>query len=157
MYKEIRRKDRALDKASAYAVLKNSEYGVLSTVDKDNQPYGTPVSYTVIDNSIFVHSASATEGHKLENIMSNSKVSFCVVGKTELLPGKFSTKYESVIIFGTASIVDGETQKKEALKALLAKYSPDYLDAGEKYINECFNKVAVIKVSIDHITGKSRK
>ncbi len=157
MYKEIRRKDRVLDNASAYAVLKNSEYGVLSTVDKDNQPYGTPVSYAVVDNSIFVHSASATEGHKLENIMSNSKVSFCAVGKTELLPGKFSTKYESVIIFGTASIVDGENQKKKALKALVEKYSPNYLDAGEKYIDECFLKVAVIKVSIDHITGKSRK
>ena len=157
MYKDIRRKDRVLDNAPAYAVLRNSEYGVLSTVNKDNQPYGTPVNYTVIDNSIFIHSASATEGHKLENIMSNSKVSFCIVGKTELLPSKFSTKYESVIIFGAASIVDGENQKKEALKALLVKYSPDYLDAGEKYINECFNKVAMIKVSIDHITGKSRK
>jgi hypothetical protein len=157
MYKEIRRKDRVLDNASAYAVLKNSEYGVLSTVDKDNQPYGAPVNYAVIDNSIFIHSASSTEGHKLENIMSNSKVSFCVVGKTELLPSKFSTKYESVIIFGAASIVDGENQKREALKALLAKYSPDYLDAGKKYINKSFNKVVVIKVSIDHITGKSRK
>jgi len=155
VYKEIRRKDRALDNTSAYAVLKNSEYGVLSTVDKNNQPYGTPVSYVVVDHSIFIH--SATEGHKLDNIMSNSRVSFCVVGKTELLPGKFSTRYESAIVFGTASIVDGENQKREALKAFLAKYSPDYLEAGDEYINKLLNKVLVMKVSIDHITGKSRK
>jgi nitroimidazol reductase NimA-like FMN-containing flavoprotein (pyridoxamine 5'-phosphate oxidase superfamily) len=155
MYKEIRRKDRALDNASAFAVLKNSAYGVLSTADKDNQPYGIPVSYVVVDNSIFIH--SATEGHKLENIMSNSKVSFCVVGKTKLLPDKFSTQYESAIVFGTASIVDGENQKREAFKAILAKYSPDYMEAGETYIDKLFNQVVVIKVSIDHITGKSRK
>lgn len=155
MYKEIRRKDRALDDASAYAVLMNSAYGVLSTVDNHNQPYGAPVSYAVVDHSIFIH--SATQGHKLENIMSNNKVCFCVVGKTELLPGKFSTKYESAIVFGTASIVDSENQKREALKAILAKYSPDHLEAGEKYINKLFDKVTVIKVSIDHMTGKSRK
>jgi hypothetical protein len=155
MYKEIRRKDRALDNASAFAVLKNSAYGVLSTADKDNQPYGTPVSYVVVDNSIFIH--SATEGHKLENITSNSKVSFCVVGKTRLLPDKFSTEYESAIVFGTALIVDGENQKREALEALLAKYSPDYLEAGEKYIDKLFDQVIVMQVSIDHITGKSRK
>jgi len=155
MYKEIRRKDRALDNASAFAVLKNSAYGVLSTADKDNQPYGVPVSYVVVDNSIFIH--SATEGHKLENITSNSKVSFCVVGKTRLLPDKFSTEYESAIVFGTALIVDGENQKREALEALLAKYSPDYLEAGEKYIDKLFDQVIVMQVSIDHITGKSRK
>ena len=155
MYKEIRRKDRALDNASAFAVLKNSAYGVLSTADKDNQPYGVPVSYVVVDNSIFIH--SATEGHKLENITSNSKVSFCVVGKTRLLPDKFSTQYESAIVFGTASLVDGENQKREAFKAILAKYSPDHMEAGEKYIDKLFDQVIVMQVSIDHITGKSRK
>ena len=155
MVKEIRRKDRALDNASAYAVLKESEYGVLSTADKENQPYGTPVSYAVVDHSIFIH--CATEGHKLENIISNSKVSFCVVGKTQVLPDQFSTRYESVIVFGTASIVNGEKQKRAALEVLLAKYSPDHLEAGEKYINKFINKVSVIKVSIDHLTGKSRK
>ncbi len=155
MYKEIRRKDRADDNEAALILLNDGEYGVLSTVDQDNQPYGTPVNYAVVDNSIFIH--SATEGHKLENIRSNSNVSFCVVGKTELLPEQFSTRYESVIVFGAASILDGEKQKRAALKALLAKYSPDHLESGEEYINKCINKVVVIKISIDHITGKSRK
>ncbi len=155
MYKEIRRKDRATDNEAALALLNDGEYGVLSTVDQDNQPYGTPVNYAVVDNSIFIH--SATEGCKLENIRSNSNVSFCVVGKTELLPEQFSTRYESVIVFGATSILDGEKQKRAALKALLAKYSPGHLESGAEYINKCINKVVVIKVSIDHITGKSRK
>jgi nitroimidazol reductase NimA-like FMN-containing flavoprotein (pyridoxamine 5'-phosphate oxidase superfamily) len=155
MYKKIRRKDRATDNEAALTLLIEGEYGVLSTVDQENQPYGVPANYEITDNSIFIH--SATEGHKLTNIMSNRKVSFCVVGETELLPGQFSTRYESVIVFGTASILEGEKQKRAALKALLEKYSPDHLESGEKYINKFINKVVVIKITIDHITGKSRK
>ncbi|MFQ5453826.1 MAG: pyridoxamine 5'-phosphate oxidase family protein [Candidatus Zixiibacteriota bacterium] len=154
MYKEIRRKDRILDKASALALLDNGEYGVLSTVDENNQPYGIPVNYTVIDNTIFVH--SAPEGHKLDNIQSNSKVSFCVVGRTRLLPDKFSINYKSVIVFGSASIVDDQ-DKREALISLVAKYSPEHMDSGGKYIDNLIDKTVVIKVSIDHITGKQRE
>lgn len=154
MYKEIRRKDRILDNASALALLDNGEYGVLSTVDKKNQPYGIPVNYTVIDSTIFVH--SALEGHKLDNIKSNSKVSFCVVGRTQLLPDQFSISYKSVIVFGTAAIVDDQ-DKRQALIALVAKYSPEQMDSGGKYIDNLIDKVVVIKVSIDHITGKRRE
>ncbi len=154
MYKKIRRQDRILDNASALALLDNGEYGVLSTVDKKNQPYGIPVNYTVIDNTIFVH--SALEGHKLDNIKSNSKVSFCVVGRTQLLPDQFSISYKSVIVFGTAAIVDDQ-DKRQALIALVAKYSPEQIDSGGKYIDNLIDKVVVIKVSIDHITGKRRE
>lgn len=154
MYKEIRRKDRILNNSSALALLDNGEYGVLSTVDKNNQPYGIPVNYTVIDNTIFVH--SALEGHKLDNIKSNSKVSFCVVGRTQLLPDQFSINYKSVIVFGTASIVDDQ-DKRKALIALVAKYSSEHMDSGGKYIDNLIDKVVVIKVSIDHIAGKRRE
>lgn len=154
MYKKIRRKDRAIDNETAHALLNNSTYGVLSTTDENNQPYGIPLSYAVIDEEIFIHCAN--EGHKLDNIMSNRKVSFCVVGKTELLPDKFSTRYESVIVFGTASIIKGD-KKRTPLIALLAKYSPGHMERGRKYIDKLINKTVVIKVSIDHITGKARK
>jgi len=154
MYTETRRKDRILDNASALALLDNGGYGVLSTADKNNQPYGIPVNYTVIDNTIFIH--SAPEGHKLDNIKSNSKVSFCVVGRTRLLPDQFSINYKSVIVFGTATIVDDQ-DKRQALIALVAKYSPGHMDSGGKYIDNRIDKTVVIKVSIDHITGKQRK
>jgi len=154
MVKEIRREDRALDTASAYSLLKSCEYGVLSTADKDNRPYGIPVNYAVMDGSIVIH--CATEGHKLENIRSNRKVSFCTVGRTQVLPEEFSTRYESAVVFGTASIVTAEKQKRAALKALLAKYAPDFLEAGAQYIDKQINRVSVIRISIDHLTGKAR-
>lgn len=153
MDKEMRRKDRILNHASALSLLDTGEYGVLSTVGENDQPYGIPVNYTVIGHTIFIH--SAPEGHKLDNIKTNSKVSFCVVGKTELLPDQFAIKYKSVIVFGRASIVD-DKNKRDALISLVAKYAPEYIDTGGKYIDNLINKTVVIQVSIDQITGKSR-
>lgn len=153
MYPELRRKDRTLDHTSALSLLNTCEYGILSTLDEKNQPYGVPVNYAVIDDTIFIH--SAPEGHKLDNIRTNDKVSFCVVGETELLSDQFSIKYKSVIVFGKASIID-DKNKKSALISLVAKYSPDHMDAAGKYIDKLIDETVVIQISIDHVTGKSR-
>jgi hypothetical protein len=151
----IRREDRRLDDAAAMALLKRGEYGILSTSDKHNRPYGIPVNYVVMEGSIFFH--CATEGQKLENITANRGVSFCVVGRTELLPEKFSTRYESVVVSGNADVVDDGDLKKTALSALVAKYAPDHIAAGQAYIDKLMDQTAVVRVSIDHLAGKARK
>jgi hypothetical protein len=98
----------------------------------------------------------ATEGHKLENLASNPGVSFCVVGRTQVLPAEFATKYESAVIFGSASEVQG-TEKQAALLALLEKYSPDFMESGKSYIEQNTSRTKVVKISIDRLTGKARK
>ncbi|WP_291648327.1 pyridoxamine 5'-phosphate oxidase family protein [Clostridium sp.] len=154
MVKEIRRKDRKIEASEAIDILKKCEYGILSTVDENGYPYGIPLSYVYANDSIYFH--SSVEGHKLENIKNNDKVSFCVVGQTDVLPDKFSTKYESVIIFGRAKEVF-EDEKKEALLELIKKYSVDYMEKGKVYIKNASTKTKVIKVGIDHISGKARR
>ena len=155
MQRGIRRKDRLLDAPAARALLEEGEYGVLSTCGSDGQPYGVPVNYVLMDGDIVIH--SATTGHKLENIAENPKVSFTVVGKTELLPEKFATCYESVIVFGTAAIVDAPDLKRTALRALVAKYAAEHATAGDAYIEKLLEKTRVIRVSVDSITGKARR
>ncbi len=141
MKKLLRREDRRLDDAAAMALLKRGEYGILSTSDKHNRPYGIPVNYVVMEETIFFH--CATEGQKLENITANKEVSFCVVGKTELIPEKFSTRYESVVVSGNANLIDDQAQKINALGALVAKYAPDHITAGETYIEKLMDKTEV--------------
>ena len=155
MKKPLRREDRRLDDAAAMALLKRGEYGILSTSDKHNQPYGIPVNYVVMDDQIFFH--CATEGQKLENITANQGVSFCVVGRTELIPEKFSTRYESVVVSGNAVIVADDTLKNRALEALVAKYAPDHITAGKTYIEKLTAQTAVVRISIDRMVGKARK
>ncbi|MCX7903778.1 MAG: hypothetical protein N2486_04635 [Caloramator sp.] len=88
--------------------------------------------------------------------MLNPNVSFCVVGRTKLLPEKFSTIYESAIIFGKASLVKGE-EKRDALLELIKKYSPDFIESGIEYINRAIDNTNVVKIEILHLTGKARK
>ncbi|KRQ86780.1 Pyridoxamine 5'-phosphate oxidase [Caloramator mitchellensis] len=153
MFKEIRRKDRQITREEAEKILKNGEYGIFSTCD-GKFPYGVPVNYVYFNDCIYFHCAK--EGHKLSNIELNPNVSFCVVGRTQLLPDKFSTIYESAILFGTAILVEGD-EKRTALLELIKKYSPDFLEPGIEYINRASENTYVVKIEILNLTGKARK
>lgn len=152
MFKQMRRKERQIEIVEAEEILKNGEYGVLSTNGENGYSYGTPLSYVYFNNSVYFH--CALEGEKLENINYNNKVSFCVVGKTCVIPEKFSTKYESTILLGEANEVFGE-EKNEALLGLLKKYSPDFIDKGKLYIKNAGDKTRVIKININKMSGKA--
>jgi len=149
-----RRQDRTNSQEEARELLERAEYGVLSTVGADGQPYGIPVSYCVIGENLYFH--CAVEGRKLDNIAHNPRVSFCVVGKTNVLPGKFSTQYESTIISGTASEVFAE-EKQLGLEGLLHKYSVGFYEKGLKYIEALDHKTKVYRIHIDSISGKARR
>lgn len=153
MFREMRKKEREVLGGNIDEVLEKGEYGTLSTMGEDGYPYAVPLSYVYYKDDIYFHCASA--GYKLDNIGRNSKVSFCVVTDTEVLPSKFSTKYKSVIIFGTASEVTGE-MKKIVLQKLIEKYSKDFLEEGIEYIERAAEKTRIIKISIEHVTGKAR-
>lgn len=44
----------------------------------------------------------------------------------------------------------------EALE-ILNKYSPDFIEKGKTYIQNASSKTKVIKITIEHISGKARK
>lgn len=152
--KEMRRKDRAISKKEAVDLLNEAEYGVLSTVDENGVPYGVPLNFCVIEECIYFH--CAPEGQKVDNLLQNSSVSFCVVGNTEVLPGKFSTKFASTIISGEVEEVF-DLDKQLALEGLLKKYSADFFDKGKRYIAEAKEKTAVFKITVKELTGKAHK
>ena len=154
MHRNVRRKDREISIEVATQLLAVGEYGFLATVGTDGQAYGVPLNYVYKKNCLYFH--CALEGHKLDNIRTNNKVSFCVVGRSRVLPDKFTTAYESAVAFGTASEVQG-SEKVEALLNLLEKYSPEFMEEGKKTIDKYIKMTTVIKIDINHITGKARK
>lgn len=151
--KKMRRFDRSMTNEESQELLKRGEYGVLSTVDTEGQPFGTPLNYVFYDGSIYFH--SAVEGTKLDNIENNPRVCFTVVGETELDPKDFSTNYESVMAFGKVSIVESGDEYK-ILMEFIKKYSPDFMKEGEAYIKAAIDKVLVIKIEVDALSGKHR-
>ncbi len=152
--RKLRRKDRAITDDEAIAILNKAEYGVLSTISPDGKPYGVPLNFCIIDNCIYFH--CAIEGRKIDNIERNNSVSFCAVGHTEILPDKFGTKYESVIVSGEVVEIFDDN-KQIALEGLLKKYSSNYISKGLEYIETLKTKTRVFKISITHLSGKARR
>ena len=152
----MRRKDRELTKEEAMEILSNGEFGVLSTVSEDGQPYGVPVSYAYKDGFVYVH-CSCEGGLKIDNLRCNSRASFTVVGSTELQPESFGTRYASAIAFGTVEILESREDKREGIEAIMYRYSSEFEEAGIKYINAAIDKIYILKFRVNEITGKSKR
>ena len=170
MFRKIRRKEKQLTAEECYVILTIAEYGTLATMGADGYPYSVPVNYVFQNGNIYFH--CATIGHKLDNIGYCSNVSFSVVTDVwvmPLIPDKdvseidlrfngFDTNFNSVIIFGNAKEVF-EEEKMEGLCALLKKfldkdYYSKYKEPGIKYIESSLKRTKLIKIEIEHMTGK---
>ena len=155
MFSELRRKDRRLDNELAMELLRTSEYGVLSSIGENGYPYGVPLNHVLMGENIYFHCAK--KGLKLDNIKSNDKVSYCVIGPTQLQPQEFATNYTSAIVFGKIIEVEAGEEKDRVLLKFINKFSPEYLKEGKAYIGRMKENTKVLKIVIEHITGKARK
>jgi nitroimidazol reductase NimA-like FMN-containing flavoprotein (pyridoxamine 5'-phosphate oxidase superfamily) len=154
MERTMRRMDRALPEYEAREMLLKGEYGILSALSADGRPYGVPLSFSYAGDGIYFH--CALEGQIVAALKVNAPVSFCVVGKTEVLPEKFSTKYESVIVHGTVVELTGD-EKHAGLMELVKKYSPGFVEEGSQYAKRDGGKTRVYKLTIESMSGKARR
>ncbi len=152
----VRRRDCLMDENAARQLLLSAEYGVLAMTDGNGTPYAVPVNY-VWDgkNAIYLH--CAPEGRKLYFLRTNNKVSFCVVGRVNLLPEKFTTEYESILAEGTATVVADDSERMAALKMMVEKLSPDNIELGMKYSAKSFHRVALVRITVDKWSGKRKR
>ena len=153
---DVRRRDRLLSEQRATELIRIAEYGVLSMIDEDGQPYAIPVNH-VWDGEDCLYIHCAPEGKKLRAIAKNPNVCLCIVGDVNLLPSKFTTEYESVVIRGLARIGLDEEERLKALHLLINKLSPEYKQLGEKYAQASFHRTEIIKIEMLQFSGKCKK
>lgn len=151
MFRELRKKKRELSKEDTIKVLKEGREGVLSTISENGYPYGIAVNYVYHNNCIYFHCAN--KGHKLDNISQNNKVSFFVNSNITIIPQDFTTHYKSAVVFGRAFITTDD-EKRNAIIAIGEKYSHPHMEEGLKYIDKAINTLTIVKIEIDHLTGK---
>ena len=151
MFKEMRRIKNKMSHEDAIYALKNAEHGTLGTISYNGYPYTVVVNHIFYKEKIYFHSAN--EGHKIDNIIANDKVSFSVVLESEVIRETFTTKYKSVTVFGRAKVIPGS---KDILYEFIKKFSKGFLDEGKQYINKSLDIPIIIEIDIDHITGKER-
>lgn len=156
MFEEIRRKDRILNQDDSYKLLLEGEYGFLALGDdKDACGYGVPISYVLVDNEIFFHCAK--DGKKIDIIKDGKNATFCVVGKTKVIPENFTTKYESAMAFGWLSVCDNQEKIRWALDCLVKKYCPNFIEKSKMYIDSSIKRTAICSLKIKGISGKSKR
>ena len=155
MFRKMRRSDRLTSTERAYQILKDSAYGVFTLNGDDGYPYGVPVrcpvNHVVMDDNIYFHAAN--EGKKYDSLLINNNCGFTSVEYHQVVPEMITTKYASVICMGKATLVHGD-EKLKALVEIMKIYANDHLDSGMDKITKSIEKLSVVKIDIEHISGK---
>lgn len=153
MFRKMRRSKQELKQEECIEILKKQPRGVLSVIGDDGYPYGVPMDhwYCEADGKIYFHGAK--EGHKLDAIRANDKVSFCVYDEGYRKEGEWALNIRSVVVFGRMRIVDDEEKRREICTNLCLKFTddPQYI---ENELKNFFARTCCLEFVPEHMTGK---
>lgn len=149
----MRRKDREIKNLPEIeAVIRQSKVCRLAMCD-NGIPYIVPLCFGYKDQILYFHSAK--QGKKIEIISKNNQVCVEFDIDHEITTGKkacdWSMTYSSAIAFGVASLVDNTEEKQQALDIIMKQYG---FQGEFEYSKSSLEKTLIIKVEINHLTGK---
>jgi nitroimidazol reductase NimA-like FMN-containing flavoprotein (pyridoxamine 5'-phosphate oxidase superfamily) len=117
--------------------------------------------YDEAEHVLYMHTARV--GRTRANIETAARVCFTVGEMGRLLPADvaldFSVEYRSVVVFGTASVIEDEAEAARALQLLLDKYFP-HLKPGQDYrpsTPEELSRTSVYRINIEQWSGKQKR
>lgn len=153
MNREMCKKGRQLSDEETRLIFSNGHHGILSVNGDDGYPYAVPINYVYLNDAIYIHSAKY--GYKIDAIKNNNKVCFTSILNSEIVPNRFTAKFESVIAFGRINIIENMEEKQLVMETFINRFSPDFKENGLKFINGAINKTEVLKIDIEDIKGKA--
>ncbi len=159
----IRRPDRAVtDDAWITDLLNRAPVGYLATIH-ESQPFINSNLFVFDAERHVIYTHTARVGRTRANVEGDDKVCFTVTEMGRLLPAdealEFSVEYNSVMVFGTAAIIEDADEQRHGLQLLLDKYFP-HLKSGEDYrpiADEELVRTSVFRITISTWTGKRKK
>ncbi len=153
MFREMRRFKQQISKEECIRILKEQPRGIMSMHGDDGYPYGVPMNhwYSEEDGKLYFHGAK--EGHKIDSIKRDDKVSYCVYDQGFRREGEWALNISSVVLFGRIRIVEDEDKKREICTNLCRKFTDDeeYL---KKEMANAFPRVCCLELEIEHMSGK---
>jgi len=124
----------------------------IAMIDND-RPYIVPLNYGYRKNTIYFHSSQL--GKKIELLKLNNKVCFEIEFFSQIEkrdnPCDWSTKYRSVIGYGTIDFVEDPDEKREGLDIIMAHYGKNSKNI---YKDSLIDRVLILKLIIEEISGK---
>lgn len=152
MFRDMRRFKQLLPNDEAVKLLEENTSGVLALLGDEDYPYAVPLSYVYSDNKIYFHCAKT--GHKVDAVKKCDKASFCIIAQDQVVEEKYTTYFKSVIAFGRVKLLTTADEMLEPISLLAAKYAPNDPDGRQKEIEREFDRMYMIELDIEHLTGK---
>lgn len=143
-----------MNTADIEAIIRNATVCRLGLLDEDI-PYVVPLCFGYRDGVLYFH--TSPKSRKLEMIRKHPKVCFEMDILVDPFPAEkpcdWNMRYQSVIGFGTASIIQDAAEKRAALSIIVNQYASGTHDLPEKKVAI----TAVFKVAVDRMTGRQSK
>jgi len=145
-------KQEIKDKAVLEEILSGAEICRLSMIDGE-LPYLVPVNYGYREGHIYIHSAPA--GKKIDLLKQNKRVCFEVEDTAEIVKGPeacdWTTRYRSVVGYGTVEILSDDESKQLGLEVIMAQYGAPELVRFD-VLN--LKRMVILKLKITSMSGK---
>lgn len=150
------------DKNEMIRIMSLTNIGRMATIDENGYPYLTPVNFVYHEGCIYFH--CALKGEKLDNIARNDRVGFEVDVPLAYYEAKFTPDggpcnthqfYHSVVIRGTARLLEDSPLKVAALNALVAKHEGNNDVPSVTADMPNYKAAAVVEIKPLTMTGKA--
>ena len=151
MFREMRRFKQALSQTECEELLRREPRGVLALHGEDGYPYALPINQLYLDGKLYFHCAK--EGHKLDAIAADQRASFCLMDQGVRNAGEWWLNIRSVIAFGRVRRVTDPQRVAHVARQLGLKHYPTE-DGVEEELAKALDRVAILEMTIDHMTGK---
>ena len=153
MFRKMRRFKQELDRQTCIEILLKEKRGVLAVHGDEGYPYALPLDYYYDEENGKIYFHGAGQGHKIDAIARDPRVSFCVYEKGVPDEGGWFLYVRSVIVFGQMRIVTDPQEKLVRARRLGIKYYPD-AQSVEEEIRKDGARMTCLELTIDHMTGK---
>lgn len=153
MFRPMRRFKQELSKEECLELIKNQRRGVLAVHGDQGYPYAIPLNYYFDESEQKIYFHGAKEGHKIDALKRDNKVSFCVYGGDYKKEGDWAFMVKSVVVFGKIRLVESEEETARRVKELGLKYYPSEKEVDE-VIARTLPRIQMLELSPDHISGK---
>lgn len=152
-FRKMRRFGQQLEDKDTRALLKTLKRGTLAVDGLNGYPYCFTIDFLYIEeeNAIYFHGAKA--GYKVECLEKDAKVCFTAIDKGQKSPRNWGLDFNSVIVFGKATLLKEEEKIKDVCRTFFLKYYNNEEEC-QKELDRALPRVAVYKIEIEHMTGK---
>lgn len=155
MFRDMRRSKQQVSPEECRRILKQETRAAFSVLGDGGYPYTVPVNfyYDEADNRIYIHSAQ--RGHKVDSLKSCDKVCFTTWNQGYKTRDSWEWNPTSVVVFGRARLLNDRSLWEDKLRKLTEKYYPTQQEAEAAMSEPCINRVQMIAIEIEHMTGKA--